>query len=122
MVANAGDHAYAACALAVREAGFTGPLFALGAALASRASVRISPPAEGMHLLGNSLAMAEFRVRPESQLAGQRLGDLQLRDKHGVSVIGQWRGGLFTAADGPDTRVEPGAILVVVGEIGRAHV
>ena len=136
MVANAGDHANAACALAVREAGFTGPRFALadeplyrapmlqmgatevftpshalGAALASRASVRISPPAEGMHLLGNALAMAEFRVRPESQLAGQRLGDLQLRDKHGVSVIGQWRGGLFTAADGPDLRVEAGAIL-----------
>lgn len=140
VVANGGDHANAACALAVREAGFTGPLFALadeplyrapmlqmgatevftpshalGAALASRASVRISPPAEGMHLLGNSVAMAEFRVRAESELAGQRLGELQLRDQHGVSVIGQWRGGLFTAADGPDMRVEPGAILVVVG-------
>ncbi|MDP2008478.1 MAG: NAD-binding protein [Rubrivivax sp.] len=140
VVTNAGDHANATCTLVVRELGFTGPLYALandplyrapmlqigatdvftpshvlGAALASRASTRISPPAEGMHLLGSKVAMAEFRVRPSSPLAGKRLGELRLRVKHGVSVIGQWRGGVFTTAKGPDTRVEPGAILVVVG-------
>ncbi len=144
VVANASDHANAAFAMAVREAGFTGPLFALaaeplyrapmlqigatevftpshalGAALASRASQSISPPAEGLHLLGNSLAMAEFRVAAESQLAGRRLGELQLRDRHGVSVIGQWRGGEFSVADGPNMQVEPGAILVVVGAQAR---
>jgi hypothetical protein len=32
-----------------------------------------------------------------------------------VAVIGQWFGGLFTTAKGPDTQVQPGAILVVVG-------
>lgn len=140
VVANGGDHANATCTLTMRELGFTGPLFALaddplyrspmlrigatdvftpahvlGAALASRASVRISPPAEGMHLLGSVVGMAEFRVRAASPLAGQRLGDLRLREQHGVSVIGQWYGGTFTTAKGPQTRVEPGAILVVVG-------
>jgi len=140
VVANAGDHANATCTLIAREAGFTGPLYALaddplyrapmmqigatdvftpshvlGAALASRASVRISPPAEGMHLLGSTVGMAEFRVRAASPLAGKRLGDLHLREQHGVSVIGQWFGGLFTTTKGPETRVEPGAILVVVG-------
>ena len=69
VVTNAGDHANATCTLIVREHGFTGPLYALadepqyrppmvqigatdvftpshvlGAALASRASARISPP------------------------------------------------------------------------------
>ena len=144
VVVNAGDHANATCTLLVREYGYTGPLYALaddplyrapmvqigatdvftpahvlGAALASRASTRISPPAEGMHLLGTQVGMAEFRVRAKSPLAGKRLGDLHLRERHGVSVIGQWLGGVFTTTKGPDTRVEPGAILVVVG--GHAH-
>lgn len=118
IVVNAGDHANATCTLLAREHGFAGPLYALaddpiyrapmvqigatevftpahvlGAALASRASTRISPPAEGMHLLGTQVGMAEFRVRAGSPLAGKRLGDLHLREQHGVSVIGQWLGG-----------------------------
>jgi Trk K+ transport system NAD-binding subunit len=140
VVTNGGDHANATCTLIIRELGFTGPLYALGddplyrapmvrigatkvftpshvlgAALASRASARISPPAEGMHLLGTLAGMAEFRVRAGSPLDGKRLGDLHLRERHGVSVIGQWRGGVFTTTKGPDTRVEAGAILVAVG-------
>jgi voltage-gated potassium channel len=140
VVTNAGDHGNATCALIVREFGFTGPLYALaddplyrppmlqigatdvftpahvlGAALASRASARISPPAEGMHLLGSKVGMAEFRVRDGSPLAGKRLGDLHLRQQHGVTVIGQWYAGMFTTTKGPDTRVESGAIIVVVG-------
>jgi voltage-gated potassium channel len=140
VVTNAGDHANATCTLVVREFGFSGPLYALaddplyrppmirigatdvftpahvlGAALASRASVRISPPAEGLHLLGTRVGMAEFRVRATSPLAGKRLDDLHLREQHGVSVIGQWRGGVFTTTKGAETQIEPGAILVVVG-------
>ena len=140
VVTNAGDHANATCTFLVREYGYTGPLFALaddplyrapmvqigatdvftpahvlGAALASRASTRISPPAEGMHLLGTQVGMAEFRVRAGSSLAGKRLGDLHLREQHGVCVIGQWLSGIFTTTKGPDTQVETGAILVVVG-------
>jgi len=140
VVTNAGDHANATCTMIVREHGFAGPLYALadeplyrppmiqigatevftpahvlGAALASRASTRISPPAEGMHLLGTKVGLAEFRIRTGSPLAGQKLGDLRLREKHGVSVIGQWLGGVFTTTKGPDTRVEPGSILVLVG-------
>lgn len=140
VVTNAGDHDNATCALIVREFGFSGPLYALaddplyrppmlqigasdvftpahvlGAALASRASTRISPPAEGMHLLGSKVGMAEFRVRDGSPLAGQRLGDLHLRQDHGVTVIGQWSAGQFATTKGTNTRIEPGAILVVVG-------
>lgn len=140
VVTNSDDHANAACTLVVRECGFTGPVYALaddpvyrapmlqigatevftpahvlGATLASRASVRITQPAEGMHLLGTRLGLAEFRIRADSDLAGKRLGDLHLRQNYGVSVIGQWRGGTFTTSRGADTVVVPGAILVVVG-------
>ncbi|HRD67076.1 MAG TPA: NAD-binding protein [Candidatus Competibacter sp.] len=140
IVANADDHANATCILMARELGFDGPIYALaddplyrppmlkvgasavftpthvlGAALAARASTRISPPAEGLHLLSAQVGLTEFRVRADSPLAGQRLGDLHLRERHGVTVIGQWRGGYFAASKGPDTRIEPGAILVVAG-------
>lgn len=140
VVANADDHANATFTMVVREAGFSGPLYALaddpvyrypliqigatevftpahvlGAALASQASNRISPPAEGMHLLGTRISMAEFRVRAESPLAGKKLGELRLRERHGVSLIGQWMGGVFTTTKGPQTVVEAGAILVAVG-------
>ncbi len=140
VVANGNDHANATFTMVVREAGYSGPLYALaddplyrypmlqigasdvftpahvlGAALASQASTRISPPAEGMHLLGNKIGMAEFRVRAESPLAGKTLGELRLRERHGVSLIGQWLGGVFTTTKGPQTVVEAGAILVAVG-------
>lgn len=140
VVTNADDHANAACTLIVREYGFSGPLYALadeplyrppmlqigatevftpahvlGAALASRASVRISQPAEGMHLLGAKIGLAEFRIRPDSELAGKQLGDLHLRQNYGVSVIGQWHGGEFTTSKGSETVIRPGSILVVVG-------
>ena len=141
VVTNADDYANATCAMIVREMGFAGPLYALandplyrppmvqigatdvftpahvlGAAITSRASIRISPPAEGMHLLGSQAGMAEFRVRPGSPLAGQRLGDLRLREQHGISIIGQWQGGKFNTVQSPDTVVEPGSILVAVGQ------
>ena len=140
VVTNSDDHANAACTLIVREYGFAGPVYALagepvyrapmvqigatdvftpahvlGAALASRASTRISQPAEGMHLLGTQIGLAEFRIRAGSTLAGKRLGDLHLRQTHGVSVIGQWHGGVFSTSKGFETVIEAGAILVVVG-------
>ncbi|MFO1371504.1 MAG: TrkA C-terminal domain-containing protein [Candidatus Competibacteraceae bacterium] len=140
VVTNADDHADATFIMMARERGFRGSIYALaedplhrspmlkvgatavytpthvlGAAMAARASNRISPPAEGLHLLGTRIGIAEFRVHRESPLAGQRLGELQLRKRHGVIVIGQWRGGRFVTATGPDTRIESGAILVVVG-------
>ncbi|HPF58267.1 MAG TPA: NAD-binding protein [Candidatus Competibacteraceae bacterium] len=140
VVTNADDHASAICILVVREQGFEGPVYALadnplyrppmlkvgasavftpthvlGAALAARASTRISPPAEGLHLLGARVDLVEFRVRPDSPLAGQSLGGLKLRERYGVTVLGQWRGGRFAIAKGPGMRIEPGAILVVVG-------
>ena len=147
VVANGDDHSNATFTMVVREAGYNGPLYALaddplyrypmlqigasdvftpahvlGAALASQASTRISPPAEGMHLLGTKIGMAEFRVRAESPLAGKTLGELKLRERHGVSLIGQWLGGAFTTTKGPQTVVEAGAILVAVGSHANLEV
>jgi len=141
LVTNADDHDDATFIMMARELGFTGPAYALAenplhrapmirvgatavytpshvlaAALAARASARISPPAEGLSLIDERVGLAEYRAHPDSPLAGMRLGDVQMRRRFGVTLIGQWRGGVFKAARGPDTRIVPGAILVVIGE------
>jgi len=140
LVANGPDQGNAMCILSARENGFEGPIYALAedlpyrppllqvgasevltplpvlvAGLAARASTHISPPIEGLRLLNSQVGVAEFRVRASSPLAGVRLSDLHLRVRHGVTVIGQWVNGSFAAAVRSETRIEPGAILVVVG-------
>ncbi len=140
LITNADDHTGATFIMIAREYGFKGPILALAedplhrapmqkigatavftpshvlaAALAARASARISPKAEGLHLLGKQVGLTEFRVQETSPLARQRLGDLRMREQHGVTVIGQWIAGRFNLATGPDTRIKPGAILVAVG-------
>ncbi len=137
---NADDHLDATFIMSAREHGFAGPIYALAenplhrapmikvgatavytpshvlaAALAAHASARISPPAEGLQPLGGEVGLAEYRVHPESPLAGRRLGELHLRQRLGINLIGQWRGGTFVLSRGPETRISPGAILVAVG-------
>ena len=140
LVTNADDHLGATFIMMARERGFQGPILALSteplhrapmekigatavftpshvlaAALAARASTRMNPKHEGLRLVSDHVDLAEFRVRSESTLAGRRLGDLRMREQHGVTVIGQWLAGKFQLAEGPDTRIAAGAILVAVG-------
>jgi len=140
LIANADDHSNGIFIMMARERGFDGPLLALAenpiyrgpmekigatavftpahvlaAALAARASIRISPRQEGLHVLGGHVGLVEFRIHHDSDLAGKRLGDLRMREQHGVTMIGQWIGGVFQLAIGPETRIEPGCILVAVG-------
>jgi voltage-gated potassium channel len=140
LITNSDDHADATFIMMARERGYTGPILALaeeplhrpamekigatavftpshvlGAALAARASARISPKVEGLALLGERVGIADFRVQAGSPLAGQRLGTLRMRARYGVTVIGQWNGGRFAPAEGPETRIEARAILVVAG-------
>lgn len=137
---NADDHLDATFIMSARESGFTGPIYALAenplhrapmlqvgatavytpshvlaAALAAHASARIGPRAEGLQSFDERVGLAEYRVHPESALAGQRLGDLHLRERLGVNLVGQWQGGTFVPTRGPDSRIAPGAILVAIG-------
>jgi voltage-gated potassium channel len=70
--ALADDPLYRAPMLRIGATEVFTPSHVLRAALASRASVRIGAPAEGMHRLGSALGIAEFRVHPSSPLAGRR--------------------------------------------------
>lgn len=140
LITNADDHTGATFIMIAREAGYAGPILALAedplhrapmekigatavftpshvlaAALAARASTLINPRQEGLHLMGDHVGLVEFRVQESSPLARQRLGTLRMREQHGVTVLGQWIAGHFVPVAGPDTLVEPGAILVAVG-------
>jgi len=140
LIANGGDDENAAFILSARQLGFRGPILAvveepyhrrpielagatatftprhmLGAALAARASHRISPRVAGVQNLGRNLEVAEMQVRPQSPLAGKTLQEAAIGPLTGATVVGQWHGGDLRVLDGPGTRLEPGALLVVVG-------
>jgi Trk K+ transport system NAD-binding subunit len=100
--------------LAGATATFT-PRHILGAALAARASQRISPRVAGIQQLGRNLEVAEVRVGPDSPLAGQTLDAAAVGARTGATVIGQWVGGELEVLAGPAERIEPGGTLVVVG-------
>jgi Trk K+ transport system NAD-binding subunit len=140
LVVNSSDDRNAASILAARQMGFTGEILALvedpfhrhpmllagatdaytprhvlGAALAARASQKISPTVGGIGHLGAHLQVAEARIDRESGLCGRTLAEAGLQHHLGVSVIGQWVAGRLLCPPRPDMRLEPGGILVLVG-------
>jgi Trk K+ transport system NAD-binding subunit len=140
LIANGSDDENAAFILSARQLGFGGPILALveepnhrrpielagatatftprhmlGAALAARASHRISPRVAGAQSLGRNLEVAEMQVRRASPLAGKTLEEAEIGPRTGAIVVGQWRGGELQVMAGADARLEPGSLLVVVG-------
>lgn len=100
--------------LAGASAAFT-PRHMLGAALAARASHRISPRVAGVQQLGRNLEVAELRVEPGSLLAGKTLEEADIGAQTGASVVGQWVGGELEVLAGSDSRLKPGGMIVAVG-------
>jgi len=140
LIVNGSDDENAAVILEARQLGFGGPLLALvedpyhrrpmmlagatavftprhilAAALAARASARISPRLAGVQQLGRHLLVAEVKVTEQSSLAGMTLGEAGIGARTGATVIGQWRGGELTVPTDGGWRLEPGGILVAVG-------
>ena len=140
LIVNSSDDRNAATILAARQLGYKGEILALvedpyhrrpiilagataaytprhvlGAALAARASEKVSPTVAGIQQLGHKLQLSEVRIPRQSALAGKTLVEADLAHHAGVTVIGQWVGGKLITASQPDMRLEPGGILVLVG-------
>ncbi len=140
LIANGTDDENAALILTARQLGYTGPILALvedpyhrrpmmlagatatftprhilGAALAARASHRISPRVAGIQQLGRNLEVAEVQVRSQSPLAGKTLEEADIGARTGATVVGQWIGGELDVLAGAGVRLDPGGTLVVVG-------
>lgn len=140
VIANGTDDENASLILTARQRGYRGPILALveepyhrkpmmlagatatftprhilGAALAARASQRISPRVAGIQQLGRNLQVAEVRVGRDSPLAGRTLDVAAVGTRTGATVIGQWVGGELEVLSDAGARIEPGGTLVVVG-------
>jgi Trk K+ transport system NAD-binding subunit len=149
LIANGSDDENAALILAARQSGFAGPILALveepfhrqpmllagasaaftprhilGAALAARASARISPRLAGVQQLGRKLEVAEVRIEPKSPLAGKTLEEAAIGAATGASVIGQWAGGELRTQLAAGTCLDPETVLIVAGShesVERVH-
>jgi len=140
LIVNSTDDRNAATILAARQLGFRGEILALvedpyhrqplilagasgaytprhvlGAALAARASQKVSPTVAGIQHLGHKLQVSEARIMRDSVLGGKTLAEADFGQHTGVTVIGQWIGGKLITPPTPEMRLEPGGILVLVG-------
>jgi Trk K+ transport system NAD-binding subunit len=140
LIVNSTDDRNAATILAARQLGYSGEILALvedpyhrqpmilagatgaytprhilGAALAARASQKVSPTVAGIQQLGHKLQVTEARITRESVLSGKTLAEAGIGQNAGVTVIGQWFGGKLLAPPTPHMRLEPGGILILVG-------
>jgi len=146
LVLNAADDENALAALIARQGGFGGEIIALveepalrkplllagatrvftprhvlGAALAARASRKVSPTVSGIGAIGRQLRIAELRIAPQSPLAGKTLAEAALGSELGVAVLGQWVRGRLSTTAGPDTRLDPGSIVIAAGSDEALH-
>lgn len=142
LILNGSDHRNAAAIITARQFGYTGsilslvenplhrqptilagataaytPRHVLGAALAARASRKVSPTVSGVQNLGHMLQVTEARINPGSSLAGKTLEEARIGFETGVIVIGQWVGGKLIAPPTADMRLESGGIVILVGSI-----
>lgn len=140
LIANSTDDEDAAVILGARQLGFEGealalveepfhrkpimlagatatytPNHVLGAALAARASQRVSPTVADTQQLGRGLQVSEVRIPRGSSLVGQTLAEAGLGSRTGVSVIGQWVGGRLVTPPTADMRLMPDGIVILVG-------
>lgn len=69
--------------------------------------------------IGEDLEVAELDVESESPICDQTIGELQLRERFGVDVIGAWFDGAFKSPVGPETIVDCTARLLVSGAPGN---
>ena len=69
--------------------------------------------------IGENLEVAELDVESGSPLCDQTIGELRLRERFGVNVIGAWFGGTFKSPIGPTTTIDCRARLLVSGAPAR---
>lgn len=80
----------------------------LGAARITRELVELPQQVEG-------LLVEWLRVPPGSPYAGRTLGDTRARTRTGASVVARVRSGVVHPSPGPESDLEAGDTLVVVG-------
>jgi Trk K+ transport system NAD-binding subunit len=139
LVANGTDEQDASIILRARQMGFRREVFAfveepshrkpmelagatavytprhiVAAALAAHASDRISPRLPGAESIP-SIHRREIRVPIGSPIAGKTIGESRLGQETGAIIVGQWMRSQLRARCDAAMRIEPGALLEMVG-------
>jgi TrkA domain protein len=79
-------------------------------------------PVESMDLILDQLAVEWLKVRADSPLTDQTIGDAAIRERTGASIIAILRGGAALPNPQPGEAIRAGDTLVVVGDreqVGR---
>jgi voltage-gated potassium channel len=77
---------------------------------------------EVVHAGGLELFLEEVHVEPGSELAGKTISEAQMRNQLGVTVLAcRTQEGKFDTRVGPDTILQPGGLLIVLGTREQLH-
>lgn len=91
------------------------PRALLGQGLAGKVSPTVDADLGDIEL-GDHLSIAEVPVHPGSALLGQQIGETDIADRSGVTIIGAWASGEFRTPPFPDLRLDEHTVLLVVGD------
>ena len=91
------------------------PRQVLGKALANKATLSLSQGFRESIELSENFELSELLVKEDSELAGKTIGELQLREQIGATVIGMWANGEFVPVPEADMRIDENTILLVAG-------
>jgi len=100
--------------LAGATAAYT-PRHIVAAALAAHASDIISPRLPGLDMI-SGMDRREIRVAEDSPVAGKTLAEADLTGRSGTVVVGQWSRSRLDTDCTSRMRIQPGAILELVGD------
>ena len=91
------------------------PKHVLAAALAAKASNKLSPRIIGIGELQPHLEVIELRIHADSELVGRPLGAARIREKTGATIVGIWERDAVNFSPSAETRLERGTIVLAVG-------
>lgn len=140
IVANATDELNTSMVMWAREAGYRGNIYALAAspshtrplvlagathasapnrilaaALAAKASIRLSPPIVGLDRLNDEVCAAQFRLGPNSPMLGHTLGEAKLRKSTGATLLSVSDPGSLMFSREPEHPLGLGCVIHAVG-------
>lgn len=73
------------------------------------------PVDEGLEEVFEDAQIRWIHIDPNAPIVGQTVGDVAIRSRTGVTVLGLRRDGVIVSEVGADTRIEPNDVLVGVG-------
>jgi len=87
----------------------------LGRGLAAKVTTALRTDIDDAVAISDDVRLAEVSVRHGGELAGSTLAASGIREETGVTVVGAWFNGEFTASPDPTRRLERGTVLLVSG-------